>query len=86
MKAKPVPTFQWSDIDDLRSQVKMADDTVPPRAFTVADYARQYKLEYKTAAVQLQKLAQRGKLTRGVQRVLVSDGRHHPVMHYWRVG
>lgn len=86
MRAKPVPTFSWGDIDALHTTIGLVEDLVPASAFTLYDYAHQYGLCRPTAEGRLRRMVFEGKLTRGHKRAIGDDGRMRMMTYYWKAG
>lgn len=70
----------WADIEALRAQSSMSEDQVPAGAFTVGEYAANYKLTYKGAENHIMAWLNAGKLSRGRRRV---KNTNRLAWHYW---
>jgi hypothetical protein len=81
---KPVPTFDWADVDKAREQYAGSQDT-PAHGFTIQAYAEKYGLPYTTAAGQLAEMAKQGKMKAGKRMGFDIDGRRRPLKVYWLV-
>lgn len=78
--AKPKPNFAWEELDAIRDEVGvgMADD----EGFTIEEYAAHYHLAYQTAAGQLRRMVETGKLIQGWKHNCNPNGPNRRVLCY----
>lgn len=84
MTAKPKPTFSWTALDSLRTQVGISEDVIPDEAFTIDQYVERYNVGHKTAFSQLKSLQAKGKVKSG-RKLVATDGQVRWWRFYWTV-
>ena len=58
---KPKPHFTWSQLDSLRTELRLSND-LPPGAFTVMEYKDKYHIARDVAYRQIKKMVDAGKV------------------------
>ena len=78
--AKSPKPSAWSEIDRIRLGLEMQEDSVPPNAITVADYANKYKTTERTAGFHLDRMVRLGLMLKGKKRCPTNNRKS---CYYW---